>query len=239
MFSRCRLPLIIGLVFLFGTVLMGQDTWSDPAPTDNKQKNPGAGIVPTVALLLLGDAPPPPEVVVFPDPNLEQAVRDAISKPSGDILASDLLALTELTAEERAIEDLTGLEYCSNLLQLILPINAISNLAPLSGLTSLTVLNLGMNQISDLGPLSGLINLVTLVLNNNQIIDLVPLSGLTNLVALTLSSNQISDIAPLVDNSGLGTGDVVTLQANPLSPESCSEHVPALLGRGVAVNHDC
>ena len=77
MFSRCRLPLIIGLVFLFSTALMGQDVWSDPAPTDNKQKNPGAGIVPTVALLLLGDAAPPPEVVDFPDSNLEQAVREA------------------------------------------------------------------------------------------------------------------------------------------------------------------
>ena len=33
-------------------------------------------------------------VVTFPDPNLEAAIRDAISKPSGDILYSDLEMLT-------------------------------------------------------------------------------------------------------------------------------------------------
>ena len=36
--------------------------------------------------------------VTFPDPGLESAIRDATDKPTGDILRSDLVGLTELTA---------------------------------------------------------------------------------------------------------------------------------------------
>ena len=37
-------------------------------------------------------------VVDFPDPNLEQAIRDAIGKPTGDIYGDDLLGLTSLVS---------------------------------------------------------------------------------------------------------------------------------------------
>ena len=62
-----------------------------------------------------------------------------------------------------------------------------------------------------------------------------PLSGLTNLRRLILTNNNISDIAPLVDNGGLGKGDLVWLEGNPLSAESTNTHIPALRERGVRV----
>ena len=40
----------------------------------------------------------PDEVITFPDANLEAVIREAISKPTGDIYQSDLEALTELRA---------------------------------------------------------------------------------------------------------------------------------------------
>ncbi|GAG04355.1 unnamed protein product, partial [marine sediment metagenome] len=92
------------------------------------------------------------EVVTFPDPNLETAIREAIGKPSGDIYQSDLDNLTSLDADSRNIIDLTGLEHCTSLTNLRFMSNQISDISPVSNLTSLTGLFLISNQISDISP---------------------------------------------------------------------------------------
>ncbi len=58
----------------------------------------------------------PGETIVFPDQNLESIVRNAINKPTGDILATDLVGITSLTLQ--GVKDITGLEYCNGLVQL-------------------------------------------------------------------------------------------------------------------------
>ena len=146
---------------------------------------------------------------------------------------------------DRGISDLSGIRYCTNLTWLLLQENQISDLTPLVSLTKLTKLWLGSNELSDLSPLASLTNLDWLVLSANpisdisplasltnltilslfanQIGDLSPLASLTNLTRLTLTGNQISDISPLVENSGLGEGDLVFLQSNPLDLSEGSE----------------
>ena len=136
-------------------------------------------------------------VVSFTDPQLEDAVRDAIGKPTGDICKSDLADLSSLDATERGITVLAGLEYCTALTVLELSFNEISDLSALSALTNLTYLTLTENAISDVSALSGLTNLTVLVLALNKISDVSPLSGLTNLQDLVLTGNQISDVSPL------------------------------------------
>jgi PKD repeat protein len=93
------------------------------------------------------------EIVIFPDPNLEAAVREAIGNLTGDIRQSDLDSLTSLDASNSSITDLTGLEHCTSLTDLSLGDNQISDLSPLSGLISLTQLGLGHNQIGNIEPL--------------------------------------------------------------------------------------
>ena len=148
---------------------------------------------------------------------------------------SGLTSLTYLDLYNNQISNLAPLSGLTSLTGLSLWSNQISNLAPLSGLTSLTKLGLGDNQISNLAPLSGLTSLTLLWLNENQISDLEPLSGLTSLTRLVLYGNQISDLYPLVENEGLGAGDTVNVQENPLSDASISEYIPALIARGVTV----
>ena len=135
--------------------------------------------------------------VIFPDPNLEAAIRDAIDKPESAIYTSDLERLKILDALEKDIKDITGLEYCNSLKSLSLGGNQITDVKPLSGLTNLEFLTLFNNQIIDVEPLKGLTNLGNLSLADNQIIDVEPLSGLTNLELLLLSNNQITDVEPL------------------------------------------
>ena len=86
--------------------------------------------------------------VTFLDPNLEAAIREAISKPQGPIYVSDLEPLAELRAGNRDLSDLTGIENCINLRELELNGNNIIDISALIGLTNLSTLDLSGNRIS-------------------------------------------------------------------------------------------
>ena len=70
--------------------------------------------------------------IYFPDANLEQAVRDAISKPTGSILPGDLENLTTLDAGDYGITDISGIQQIADLISLVLSENTISDLGPLA-----------------------------------------------------------------------------------------------------------
>lgn len=57
----------------------------------------------------------------------------------------------------------------------------------------------------------------------------------TGLEFLSFNYNYISNISPLVQNSGMGAGDHVGVDFNPLSEESIHIYIPELQSRGVYV----
>ena len=180
----------------------------------------------------------PYETVVFPDANLEKAIREALGKPAGEqIIAADLDKLTSLCAGFYGIGDLSGLENCTNLTELSIAGCNVSDISCLSSLTNLRVLSLSGNPISDISPLSSLTNLTMLALAAAQIHDISPLASLPNLKELHIWGNQISDISPLVKNQGLAAGDIVDLRINPLSKKSVNTYIPQLKARGVEVSY--
>ena len=156
--------------------------------------------------------------VTFPDPDLETAIREALNKPSEPIYASDLAELASLQASSIGIENLAGLQYCTNLTYLKLWSNQISDISPLANLTNLTNLDLHSNRISDISPLANLTNLTNLDLYSNQVSDISPLVNLTNLTYLNLNSNQISDISPLVNLTNLTYLQLYSNQVSDISP---------------------
>ncbi len=158
--------------------------------------------------------------VVFADPNLESAVREALGRPEGPIYAWDFEGLVSLTAARRDITSLAGLEYGLNLEMVDIDGNQVSDLSPLAALTSLTRLRSSDNQISDISPLASLTNLTGLDLGSNRISDISPLSGLANLTSLDLSSNQMSDISPLSGLTNLTSLDLSSNQVSDVSPLS-------------------
>ena len=143
--------------------------------------------------------------------------------------------LTYLSLSGNSISDISPLEGLNNLTTLNLEGNSISDISPLEGLNNLTGLFLRDNSISDISPLEGLNNLTHLNLGNNFFSDISALSGLTNLRWLFLRDNSISDLSPLLANTGLGTGDQVFLEGNPLNNTSVNTHSPTLQSRGVTV----
>jgi hypothetical protein len=89
--------------------------------------------------------------------------------------------------------------------------------------------------VTDVSALGGLTGLRTLQLGSNLISDIGGFEKLTNLEYLNLSNNSISDIGPLLNNPGIGAGDTVVLQDNPVD---CAD-VAALRAKGVTVYSDC
>ena len=172
---------------------------------------------------------------------------------------ADLSKLWQLTIEDNNVSDITPLAGLSSLRSLQIssnPISDISVLAELDNLNYLAMIGLGLTDIDTLSSLTNLeylflvanyIDDISVVsnfpklryayFNANLIVDLTPLAQLDSLEVVALQYNQVVDISPLVGNSGIGSGDQVMLDSNPLSSESVNTHIPALQSRGVTVTY--
>ena len=134
-------------------------------------------------------------IVTIPDLNLERAIRETLALPDGvPLTQGQMLRLTKLTAWERGIIDLTGLQYATNLEFLSLGLNQIEDIAPLANLIKLRWLDFYVNRIQDISPLANLVNLETLFINDNLVTDFTPLLGL-NLIELVY--DEVCDFPPL------------------------------------------
>ena len=121
----------------------------------------------------------PGTVVRIPDLNLHAAIAEELGKsPNASITVEEMERLRHLEVPGRGIQDLTGLQFATNLEGLILG-----------------WWGRGSNQVSDLSPIAGLINLRRLYFNNNPVSDISPLRGLKNLTELSLYDTLVSDIS--------------------------------------------
>ncbi|MBN1808971.1 MAG: PKD domain-containing protein [Planctomycetes bacterium] len=150
-------------------------------------------------------------------------------------LLTDLNLGGNVLASTAPLLNLTGMRYL-NLIGC-----GISSIADVSGMTELRGLYITLNNVTDLSPLTGAAHLRVLFANNNpSLSDLSDLSGLLELGWLVLSNNNISDITALVTNStsgGLGMGDIIDLQGNPLSAQATGVDIPLLEANDVQVLH--
>ena len=164
---------------------------------------PTAVVVPPVV------TPPeqkPEGSVQIPDSNLRAAIAEAlVMSPNATIAVRDMEQLVRLVAVHSEIEDLTGLEFATNLNHLNLSVNPVSDLVPLAGLIKLKYLRFGRSnsapansvKVSDLSPIAGLINLEKLHIDTTNVSDLSPISGLINLRWLHFDVSNVSDLSPL------------------------------------------
>ena len=155
----------------------------------------------------------------MPDPNLRQAVREALELSDEIPLTQPIMnQLTELEAVESQIKDLTGLEHAINLTRLDLGVNEIRDISPLAGLIHLEALWIYTNPLSDISPLANLLNLKRLDMGVCQISDISPLAGLIHLEALWVSVNPLLGISPLASLANLKTLYLEACQISDISP---------------------
>ena len=161
------------------------------------------------------------QTVNIPDANLREAINEALGKASNaQITLKEVETLTRLTANNRGISDLTGLEAATGLEIVNLYHNQISDLSPLAGLVKLHTIQVGANLISDLSPVAGLISLARLNISENLVSNLSPVAGLTNLLSINFGNNSVFDLSPL---AGLRKLEAIAMNRNPpadLSPLS-------------------
>ena len=198
------------------------------------------------------------QVVDIPDPNLRAIIEKDLGKaPGATITVEEMATLGDVgssrnsfDAEGRNINDLTGLEFATDLASLDLSNNSISDISALAGLTDLASLDLSNNSISDIPALARLTNLDDLDLSNNSISDISVLAGLANLERLDLSNNNISDIPALVgftdlerlDLSNNNISDISAL-AGLTSPrwanfDNSISDIPVLVGLTLSSTHE-
>lgn len=158
--------------------------------------------------------------VNIPDANLRAVIADSLGKAHDEaITRAEMAILTHLEVRDANINDLTGLQFATNLTVLWLTGNAITDLSALCDLTNLTDLVLFGNAITDISALSNLTNLIHLNLNHNTVSDISVLTNLTNLTYLFLADNTITNISVLsnlinlsgLDISGANITDISVL----------------------------
>ena len=92
-----------------------------------------------------GDTP-----VDIPDEKLHFLITLHFKKsPDAAITVSDMAKLTDLSVPRERIQNITGLEFATNLIDLDLSDNRITDLSSLAGLTNLESLDISENPLSD------------------------------------------------------------------------------------------
>ena len=185
----------------------------------------------------------PPEVSVFADKKLEDAVRQQVFDKrytNSPLTAADVANVSTFNGNGKGITSLAGLEHCKALAAADLAGNAITDLSPLKGLKQLQYLNLATNKIKSIAPLATLPALQYIEISKNQVVDLSPVAGLTNLasfyagnnriksassltnlprlVSVHLENNQIASIAGFQNLRGLGSLSIAHNEVSDVSP---------------------
>src|SRR4051812_1304002 len=169
--------------------------------------------------------------VIIPDPGLNAAIREALHKPAGPLTEQDMLGLTNLSAGNRQITNVAGLEAAHNLRFLALEENAIANFPIANALTNLTNLDLSGNLLTNLVLPPGLGRLELLNLAGNGLTRLTFPAGLTNLNALLLIANQLTELTLPPDMTRVLA---LSLIGNPLTQLVLSEPEATNLAATVA-----
>ena len=160
-------------------------------------------------------------IVRIPDPNLRSVIERLLGKENrATITPEDMERLNRIEADENGIQDLTGLEYATNLERIEFRHNAISDLTPLTNLIRLNNIKLRGNQITDVAPLAKLFNIEWMGLEENQITDLSPLQNLKKLNGIGISGNPVTDVstlAGLISLEGIAARNTRITDFSPLA----------------------
>jgi hypothetical protein len=161
---------------------------------------------------------------IFPDANLEKAVRKQVfAKRFNDepIVADDVQRISQVIGRDLEITNLSGLEHCRDLMLIDLSTNSISDLEPLAKLTKLQSVDLSHNAIESIEALAMLTKIQYLKVSHNRIENIEVMSKLKNCHSLYLSNNKIRSLSPIQSLTKLWS---LYVSGNPIeSPEPISK----------------
>ena len=156
---------------------------------------------------------------------------EAPSGPDSDRTGGPVLAFADSALQAAVDESGAGAEMVS----LSAEDRAIADLGGIEQLTRLEALDLSHNEITDISPLAGLLRLRFLDLESNRIEDVSPLASLKRLQVLLLADNAVRDVSAL---AGLDSLQSLGLTGNPLSGAETTGLLAGLRERGVTVDFE-
>ncbi len=161
----------------------------------------------------------PGAFVHIPDTNLRAIIAETLGKsPNAPITAEEMERLGRLDARNKGIQDLTGLQFGTNLSFLRFDDNEISDLSPLASLINLRELWLHDNLLSDISPVRNLTNLTRLEFDDSTVSDISAVRNLTNLTYLEFDHTLVSDISPVRNLTNLTHLEFHDTLVSDLSP---------------------
>jgi Leucine-rich repeat (LRR) protein len=183
------------------------------------------------------------DTVVDPSPLGSAPTLRKLILRNGNLLhpegISVVTSLTDLDATA-VFDDVAPLATLTKLETLRIPERSITNFLSLGSLVNLRLLDITHTGVDTLVPVGAMTKLVNLQGSGNHIQEATELGQLFELNIVVLSNNYLHMLSGLVGNDGIGSGDLVDVQQNPLWCDSwAAQELEELQSLGVEVRHDC
>ncbi len=163
---------------------------------------------------------------------LEEDWQERILSSSGS--PEGFLREKQLRFIREGITDISPLEHCREVRELVLSANKIESIDALRGCHQLKQLYLTKNPVSDLQPLQELAFLQELNLSETAVTDVSPLAPLPKLQSLDVSQTAVRDFSVLQEMKALTALEVSDLDADQLHSLSKLERLQELKITGFA-----
>jgi Leucine-rich repeat (LRR) protein len=138
------------------------------------------------------------QTVFIPDTNFRNCLKTrypATLNNQGRLIVSEAAKIMgRFACVDGEIENVSGIEYFTNISELILYGNRIDEIPSLSGLKSLTNIDIANNDLERMPDISGLSNLRNLAVQRNHISRLPRLDGFPNMESLIVHNNDIQEL---------------------------------------------
>lgn len=140
---------------------------------------------------------------LVPDINLKTVINQYFSRSEeAEITKLDLESIkgyiySDISSLGKYICSVEGLQYATNMTELLIENNLLTNMDQLTNLKNLNTLFLNNNLITAVPDLSNMNNLTSLLLNGNEIKDISPISSGKNLRFIKINENRVSDLSSL------------------------------------------
>lgn len=140
---------------------------------------------------------------LVPDINLKTVINQYFSRSEeAEITKLDLESIkgyiySDISYLGKYICSVEGLQYATNMTELLIENNLLTNMDQLTNLKNLNTLFLNNNLITAVPDLSNMNNLTSLLLNGNEIKDISPISSGKNLRFIKINENRVSDLSSL------------------------------------------
>ncbi len=139
------------------------------------------------------------------DPQLDKVIKQELGTNLPFITILDTNKLKTLSARNKNIKSIKGLEKFNLLTELSLPDNEIENISVVGKLKNLEKLDIAGNKINKIDSISELETLSELNLSRNKIALVNAVKDLKKLRKINLNYNQIKDISPIINLFGDGS----------------------------------